>query len=151
MRAGFVVKLDIFLHTFTKTLLRGVFTAIRLFFFKRGKKGLCYGVVMGSSRCGKGLPHAALPQERSKCLGCVLLPTVTMEGQPFRSPSILKRLSECCRDKICTGIFGYPISHNLSGVQIEYHTKIEPMPINSEIGKITDPYLIRTLCGKLLL
>lgn len=151
MRAGFIVKLDIFLHTFAEALLRGVLTTIRLFFFERGEKSLRYGVVMGSPRGGKGLPHAALSQERDKRLGCVLLSTITMEGQPLRPPSILKRLSERRRDKIRAGVLGYLVTHDLSGIQIQYHTKIQPMPIDSEIGEITDPYLIGLLCGKLLL
>ena len=36
------------LHTLEETLLRGVLTAIRLFFFERGEKSLRYGIVMGS-------------------------------------------------------------------------------------------------------
>ena len=129
MRAGFIVKLDIFLHTFAEALLRGVLTAIRLFFFERGEKSLRYGVVMGPPRGGKGLPHAALPQKRCKRLGCVLLSTITMEGQPLRPPSILKCLSERRRDKIRARVLGYLVTHDLSGIQIQYHTKIQPMPI----------------------
>ena len=150
MRLGFILKLDIFLHAFAETLFRGVFTAICLFFFERGKKGLRYGVVMGAPRRGKGLPHAALSQKRGKCLGGVLLSTITMEGQPLRAFSILKRFSERRRDKIRVGVLGYLITHDFSGIHIQYHTKIELMPIDSEIGEITDPYLIRPVCRKLL-
>jgi hypothetical protein len=46
MRAGFTEKLNIFLYAFAETLLRGVFTAICLFFFECDEKGLRYGVVM---------------------------------------------------------------------------------------------------------
>lgn len=130
MRAVLIVKLNIFLYAFTKALLRGVFTAVRFFFFERGEKGLRYGVVMGPPRRGKGLPHAALSQKRGKCLGGALLSPITMEGQSLRAVSILKRFSERCRDKIRAGVLGYLITHDFSGIQIQYHTKIEPMPID---------------------
>lgn len=73
-----------------------------------------------------------------------------MEGQPLGAVSILKCPFKCRRDKIRAGVLGYLVTHDLSGIQVQYHTKIEPMSIDSEIGKITDPYLNRSVCGKLL-
>lgn len=39
-----------------------------------------------------------------------------MEGQPLRVTSILKRTSEDCHDKICTGVLGYLVAHDLSEI-----------------------------------
>ena len=58
---------------------------------------------------------------------------------------------KCAGDQVCAGIAGYAIADDFPGKEVENDAQIKSVIVDLEVCNITDPCLIRTICGKLLL
>lgn len=106
---------------------------------------------MRSRRSGKRLLHTALLQERCKCGRRILLAAVTVESQISGVASFAESCPKCAGDQICAGVAGNAIADDPSGKEVENDAKIKPVIVDLKVCNITDPCLIRTICGELLL
>ena len=104
---------------------------------------------MRTAGSGKGLLDTiGLKQLCERARG-VLLSSVAMKGQVFRSAALLICIPKCRCDQIRTGVARYPVPNDLTRVEIENDAQINPVVTDFEVCNVTDPYLIRVVSGKL--
>ena len=64
---------------------------------------------------------------------CVLLFSVAMKGQIFRSATLLVGIPECRSNKICAGVTRHSVSDNLAGKEIKDDAEINPVAADLEV------------------
>ena len=104
VRSGFIIKRNVLFHASLEALLRGVLSAVRLFFFEGRKECFSHCVIVWLASCWEGLFCTAFLQQLHKCSGGVLLTPVTVKGQAFRFTTLPICVSECSGHKIGAGI-----------------------------------------------
>ena len=57
--------------------------------------------------------------------------------------------SESTGDQICTFIARYSVANDFAGEKVKDNTKVHPVIADLKTCNVTDPNLIRTVCGEL--
>ena len=118
------------------------------FFFERSKKAFYARIVIRASRCAHGALNAVFSQHTFVCSATVLTPTVTMEHQPFVSPSQSQGIGKRSFAQFAVDVFAHFIADHLFVFQIQDGSKINPPPIGGNVRYISCPYCVECIGRK---
>lgn len=140
MRTHFIIEANILFCTSEEMLFRGIVLPVGFLSLACREKGLGHSVARRSGRSGRGLLYSIFFEQICQCFRYVLFPTVTVEGQVLRLPTLLKCSLKSSSDQVCTYVLGYSPTDDFARVQIQDDAKIDSVTFDFEACNIVDSY-----------